>query len=791
MGFTESQSTASCSEENIICPRDSNRTSFDWRSHSRGKRTRGWGLVAFRLVMLLQISPCVAFCGAGGAVLGGRNLETMSMPEDISCRSLGLGGDSTLGALGTSEGYTSSPLWAGKKSLHEDDEEESGNQQTFGRLEKKESTCGEAKQKNTFLESVQQTLKSVPDPYGAGYQFRRTLDSALTTLTGTSSKEISEFYLNDRLFALEKNIREYDPDSVPEVLVVGATNMLGQLVVQKLLLRGIRVRVLVPNLYSSTLNLFGTNVVYCQGDLSNVESLEYALTDVDKIVFCAGDVNLTASADQVSSAGADISSDATEETFITGMNNLLHAYQNVRFVDYGAGQAAKRTLFKFKSRPNDIQLFEIERSIDESNAPASNLELDEANQETGIMSKKENPQGKRRRNAEWCSWTKNKFGNAVFFGRVATPDPAKGVTGGEAAIASTRLRARSKKPRQKTATNDDAMDIDHNELPVDGIDLSSGFDGFVVRLCGDGGAYQFFVRNSAYDTMGVEYIFDFATLNKVNGTKVVNKFQSVRMPFAQFKPVMHRQGADEFYVEDEAIQDVLSRLPKFEGRDVRQVGFRFSSQNNVEEELGEILRGWGTKPRRPTQGFYLAISYLKLFRSHYEPEFVFLSDSRIPPVVTPKMVRHDTKHILDQDQARLIDSSHVNAILVAEHEVLEGDQDLSIVYYKYQSEQMLRHSGLSYSIVRAPDFSDALTGDISTVVLGEAPPHQEATKGSNDVLLSRSDVADVCVGALLDPNALNKSFYIKKTHAVSADIKSFASLENGLSQKFSKIRPNS
>ena len=29
-------------------------------------------------------------------------------------------------------------------------------------------------------------------------------------------------------------------------------------------------------------------MTYCQGDLRNVESLEYAVTDVDKIVFCAG-----------------------------------------------------------------------------------------------------------------------------------------------------------------------------------------------------------------------------------------------------------------------------------------------------------------------------------------------------------------------------------------------------------------------------------------------------------------------------------------------------------------------
>ena len=49
----------------------------------------------------------------------------------------------------------------------------------------------------------------------------------------------------------------------------------------------IQVRVLVRDLYSKTLNTLGTGVTYCQGDLNNMDSLEYALTDVDKIVVCA------------------------------------------------------------------------------------------------------------------------------------------------------------------------------------------------------------------------------------------------------------------------------------------------------------------------------------------------------------------------------------------------------------------------------------------------------------------------------------------------------------------------
>jgi uncharacterized protein YbjT (DUF2867 family) len=72
-------------------------------------------------------------------------------------------------------------------------------------------------------------------------------------------------------------------DEVPEVLVVGATGETGRVVVRKLLLRGFRVRVLVRNLYSSTLDLLGTGVTYTQGDLSTMSSIVDAVSGVDKV----------------------------------------------------------------------------------------------------------------------------------------------------------------------------------------------------------------------------------------------------------------------------------------------------------------------------------------------------------------------------------------------------------------------------------------------------------------------------------------------------------------------------
>jgi uncharacterized protein YbjT (DUF2867 family) len=98
------------------------------------------------------------------------------------------------------------------------------------------------------------------------------------------------YYLDDRLVDgtnvfSERTLERLDQDDfVPEVLVVGATGEVGRLVVRRLLLDGrFRVRVLVRDLYTKTLNMLGTGVTYCQGDLGNMDSLEYALTDVDKV----------------------------------------------------------------------------------------------------------------------------------------------------------------------------------------------------------------------------------------------------------------------------------------------------------------------------------------------------------------------------------------------------------------------------------------------------------------------------------------------------------------------------
>lgn len=561
-------------------------------------------------------------------------------------------------------------------------------------------------------------------------------------------------------------------------------------------------RVLVRNLYTSTLELFGTGVTYCQGDLNNIDSLEYALTDVDKIVFCAGapkpdeeqfqrkfqdfvQENLKSSARStdsskeseatdltVSSSNKDTSTVTSDQEWeqldsvlqvraqlaqqvdFVGMQNLVRAYQDVRHADYGTSQSAKRTLFKFVlDRPGDFNLFSLDEEAGGSMGGLESSELadysfdmadmesefddfedydgvdgldpDDAFVSADVESRKDGS------TQVQVQWIRNRFGHAVFVGRIP-----KG--SGEASVASIRLRSR-----------DD---------PGNGLDLSGTFAGFVARVCSDGGTYEAFIRTRTYEKDGIEYVCEFSTSTKPTGrNKSPNKFVTVRLPFESFKPVRTAEKGQ---------QATESSIPSFRGGDVRQIGFRYRSKSN---EMKEKLTA-GT-----LNSFYLALSYVKLYRAQPEPEFIYLSDSNIPPVVRNGMVQHGSRQLLldtktsSDDGYTIFDENQLKSIV--ENKSSKSPEE---TYYKYLGEEILKRSGLSYAIVRVAGYSEA-AGEASTIVL--------KPENTGMALVSRDDVAQVCVEALLDPNALNKSFYLSKKESNQAIVPA----DEDISAKFSKL----
>ncbi|KAI2509070.1 NmrA-like family [Fragilaria crotonensis] len=128
------------------------------------------------------------------------------------------------------------------------------------------------------------------------------------------------------------------------------------------------------------------------------------------------------------------------------------------------------------------------------------------------------------------------------------------------------------------------------------------------------------------------------------------------------------------------------------------------------------------------------------------------------------MVRHDRKQIREKRDSILDDSD----VLLPAVDQRSSEE----TYYKYRGEEILKRSGLAYAIVRVAGFNEVSFGEASTIKLSTEPSLEA---------VSRADVAQVCALALLDPNALNKSFYMAKS------LKAATSEDENISAKFSRI----
>ena len=781
------------------------------------------------------------------------------------------------------------------------------------------------------------------NPFEAGQQLRRTMDTAWSTFPPTTRNSHtlrdSLYYLEDRLSSSSSSSRsssksssswwdetdldtdedeeEEDDDYVPEVLVVCGNlhdnnnndhnqNVLGPLLVQRLL-RGLQgefcVRVLVPDLYTRTLSQYGTGVTYSPaGRLhSDLESLELAVTDVDKIVYYT---TTTTTQNGTTTTTTSRAKDSWQ-----GLQNLIQAYQTVRHADYGTSQAAKRTLFKFGRRRrqprqgqspsssrrggrgvDDHALFSVWTGSDDENDDDPRMDGDDTEEESMYANKDKKSRDYANdsydeTDSSWSEfndtdvstsmnkasistssssssssqlgqvqWMRNKFDHGVFVGRLPVLLPSSSSSSSnharysQAAIFSSRLRSR--------------------DAPDQGIDLAKAqFGGFILRVCSDGGTYQAICRTGLYDTRGIEYVCNFTTVTKQTTTTTGsnqtvsfsrNKFTTVRLPFERFQPVHCRRpthtAKDETTTEEPI---TLDDVPAFVGQDVRHIGFRFQTASNLPLDLvppasssntdgdtsatdtSRLLhrlssnsyygysnydynKVFGNDPQVPEKSFYLAFTYIKLYRLQPEPEFVHVSDARIPPKVSPDMIRHEEKRLVvptnldrndrsnlqKEDETEHMSSSTTSyqsldgasgrlgagtraialedgkgeTITEEQHEDNNqdhvplanaggtGNGETSLLqerdlYYKFMEEDILKKSGLAYAVVRIPSYYgeedqvEAARASLQGIKLSASPlvpqrPHDK-------VAVTHDQVAQVCVSALLDPNALNKSFYIR------------------------------
>jgi hypothetical protein len=310
-------------------------------------------------------------------------------------------------------------------------------------------------------------------------------------------------------------------------------------------------------------------------------------------------------------------------------------------------QTAKRVLFKFRSTSADFDLFGVDNGLMRERSEAGDGEISYS-----YNMQSQNKSYQTTISQSQSSWIENKFHHGVFTGQVGRF--------GEAAIASVRLRSR----------ND----------PSEGLDLrSGGFAGFVCRIVSSGGVYEAFIRTEAYERLGVEYVCEFRTASKpplLNNSDNTSrdKFSTVRLDFSDFRPRMRPDAKEK---AKEALG--LNEIPRFVGKDVRQIGFRYRGKNN---SFGRTSFASNSN----WSNFYLALDYIKLYRGQPEPEFIYLSDARIPPVLQDGMVRDDIHRLVSSSPPKIIDRE--------EDVPEETDRSAEETYFKYKGEEIIKQSGL-------------------------------------------------------------------------------------------------
>jgi len=147
--------------------------------------------------------------------------------------------------------------------------------------------------------------------------------------------------------------------------------------------------------------------------------------------------------------------------------------------------------------------------------------------------------------------------------------------------------------------------------------------------------------------------------------------------------------------------------------------------------------------------------------------------------VTNSQVRHDIQQLVSSVESSSSPPGSVTVELLNEKELQQISSDKTArsaeeTYFKYRGEEVLKSSGLSYAIVRVAGYNELPSSEASTICLRSTDDDIQS--------VSRREVAEVCVSALLDPYALNKSFYVTKQKGKNAK-----KIDESMSEKFQSL----
>lgn len=224
----------------------------------------------------------------------------------------------------------------------------------------------------------------------------------------------------------------------------------------------------------------------------------------------------------------------------------------------------------------------------------------------------------------------------------------------------------------------------------------SDYEGIELRVKGDGKRYKFITRcEGKWDGIGYSYSFD----------TIYNFPTTIRVPFGDLIPVFRAKTVPEAgQFDSEQVYSMQLMLSKFE----------YDGTLNQKFEPGN---------------FNLEIEYIKAYGSKPKPQFVMISSAGVTRPNRPGI------NLAEEPPA------------VRMNEQLGG-----ILTWKLEGEEVVRNSGLTYTIIRPCALTEQPGDKLLSVEQGDN------LKGQ----VSREAIALLAIEAIKSPLAVNKTFEVRE-----------------------------
>ena len=227
------------------------------------------------------------------------------------------------------------------------------------------------------------------------------------------------------------------------------------------------------------------------------------------------------------------------------------------------------------------------------------------------------------------------------------------------------------------------------------LDLS-GYEGIEIRVKGDGKRYKFITRcEGKWDGIGYCYSFD----------TIYNFPITIRIPFTDLIPV-------------------------FRAKTVKEAGeFDSSKMYSMQLMLSKFEYDGELNPKFEAGSFSLEVEYIKAYTEKPKPQFVLISSAGVTRPNRPGI------NLAEEPPA-----------------VRMNDQLGGILTWKLRGEEVVKASGLNYTIIRPCALTEK-PGD--KVLVAEQGDNMRGQ-------ISRDAVAQLCIEAINLPEAVNKTFEVRE-----------------------------